>query len=222
MIAGSSPLRAVVVQADPGWAEQGQALAEALGTTLGPLAVRVEHIGSTAIAGMAAKAVFDLQVSVEDLDDAAEAFTEPLARLGFTRMPYHQDHVPAGRADDPARWVKRFWVRRGKPAADVHLHVRRIGNPNERAALLFRDWFRAHPDAIAAYARFKSMLAEAVPDAASYAEVKDPVVDLILVVAERWAQDTGWRVWRGPQPAAECPGHEPPAPDRERSAPVRE
>ena len=61
----------------------------------------------------------------------------------------------------------------------MNLHVRLAGSPNERLALLFRDWFRAHP--------------EAVPDVATYSDVKDPVVDLVITVAEAWATGTGWR-----------------------------
>jgi GrpB-like predicted nucleotidyltransferase (UPF0157 family) len=146
---------------------------------------RVEHIGSTAIQGMAAKNVIDLQASVDDLDGAVAVLDEPLSALGFERLPYEHDHVPAGRADDPERWVKRLWVRRNHPDGRVNLHVRVAGSPNERLALLFRDWFRAH-------AAFKRALAAEVGDIGVYSDVKDPVVDLVITVAERWAADVGW------------------------------
>lgn len=196
MIHDASSDRPVVVPADPAWQRRGQALADRLRVEIGPLALRVEHIGSTAIPGMAAKPVFDLQASVEDLGAAALAFELPLARLGFGRSPYERDHVPAGLDDSPARWGKRLWVRRGGPgvaAEDVNLHVRVAGSPNERLALLFRDWFRSHPEAVPAYAAFKRTLAASVPDTGTYADVKDPVVDLVVTVAEPWAQATGWR-----------------------------
>ncbi|MER6301845.1 GrpB family protein [Kitasatospora sp. NPDC001539] len=64
--------------------------------------------------------------------------------------------------------------------------------PNERLALLFRDWFRAHPEAVPAYPRFKSVLAGTVHDTGVYADVKDPVVDLVIPVAESWALATSW------------------------------
>jgi GrpB-like predicted nucleotidyltransferase (UPF0157 family) len=88
---------------DSSWGPHGIALAQQLRITLAPMALRVEHIGSTAIPGMTAKPVLDLQVSVEDLDRAAHAFERPLADHGFHRLPYEQDHVPAGYNDDPAR-----------------------------------------------------------------------------------------------------------------------
>jgi GrpB-like predicted nucleotidyltransferase (UPF0157 family) len=112
--------------------------------------------------------------------------------------PYDHDHVPAGSGDDPPRWVKRFWVRRGRPDGDVNLHVRLVGSPNERLALLFRDWFRSHPEAVSPYAAFKRSLADISPEVDLYSEVKDPVVDLVVVVAETWATAVGWRVDIGP------------------------
>jgi GrpB-like predicted nucleotidyltransferase (UPF0157 family) len=182
----------IVVDADPAWQSTGPALADELRALLAPLALRAEHIGSTAIPGMAAKPIFDLQVSVADLEQAERAFDGPLAGRGFQRRPYLRDHVPAGLDDDPARWAKRMWFRRGQAGPDVNLHVRLAGSPNERLALLFRDWFRAHPEAVPAYARFKSVLAGTVPDVDVYSDVKDPVVDLVITVAESWAARSGW------------------------------
>jgi dephospho-CoA kinase len=144
---------------------------------------------------MAAKAVFDMQVSVRNLAAAVEAFDAPLGALGLARRPYEADHVPAGRTDPPSRWAKRYWA--GMLAADrggerVNLHVRVAGSPNERLALLFRDWFRAHPEAVHAYGDFKLRLADAVASIETYTDVKDPVVDLIIVTAEAWADRSGW------------------------------
>jgi len=156
------------------------------------MALRVEHIGSTAIVGMAAKPVYDLQVSVRDLANAAEAFDGPLAALGLVRRPWEQDHVPAGRDDDPALWAKRLWGRAEPGAERINLHCRVAGSPNERLALLFRDWLRAHPLAVSAYSQFKLALASIVDDLEVYTDIKDPVVDLVVVAAEDWAEATGW------------------------------
>jgi GrpB-like predicted nucleotidyltransferase (UPF0157 family) len=184
----------VVAPYEPYWQERGTQLAGELRTALGPLALRVEHIGSTAIPGMAAKPVFDMQVSVRDLAEAAGAFDEPLRAFGLTRRPWEQDHVPAGRGDDPARWAKRLWGKADPGGERIILHCRLAGSPNERLALLFRDWFRAHPLAVAAYASFKQALAVAVDDLEVYTDVKDPVVDLVIASAEDWADATGWTV----------------------------
>jgi GrpB-like predicted nucleotidyltransferase (UPF0157 family) len=159
---------------------------------LAPLALRVDHIGSTAIPGMAAKPVFDLQVSVEDLDNATRAFDRPLADRGFLRWPYDQDHIPVGYEDGLARWAKRVWSRRGYSGEDINLHARVRGAPNERLALLFRDWFRAHPEVVPSYARFKRVVAHSGVDVDTYTDIKDPVVDLVVAVAESWAAEIGW------------------------------
>jgi GrpB-like predicted nucleotidyltransferase (UPF0157 family) len=180
----------VAYQAD--WPDRAAALAASLRERLAPLAERVEHIGSTAVPGLAAKDILDMQVSVADLRQATRAFDEPLAGLGFGRTPYQSDHIPAGLSDDPQLWTKRLWQRRGRLGA-VNLHVRRSGSANERLALLFRDWFRAHPDAIAGYAAFKIALSAVVPDVGTYADVKDPVVDVVIAAAEEWAAAVGWR-----------------------------
>jgi hypothetical protein len=111
---------------------------------------------------MAANPLFDLQASVADLDVASMAFAAPLTGLGFARRPYERDHAPAGRRDDERAWAKRFWTRTAPHPEPVNLHVRVAGAANERLALLFRDWFRAHPLAVPAYGRFKVALAEVV------------------------------------------------------------
>jgi GrpB-like predicted nucleotidyltransferase (UPF0157 family) len=182
----------IISEYDPAWREHGTALADSLRAALAPLALHVDHIGSTSIPGMAAKPLFDLQVSVADLDESEHAFMRPLSLLGFELRPYRRDHVPAGRDDPPDRWAKRLWARRNHLEPDVNLHVRLLGSANERLALLFRDWFRVHPEAIPGYARFKRSLAAAVPDLDVYSDVKDDVVDVIAAVAESWAAETGW------------------------------
>lgn len=193
-VQGPDAERPVVVDYTGGWPARAASLIATLRDQLGSRAERIEHIGSTAIPGMAAKDVLDLQISVTGLEDAAREFDRPLRSLGFRRTPYERDHVPAGWPDDGRAWVKRLWTRRKHPDGDVNLHVRLVGSPNERLALLFRDWFRAHPEAVPAYAVFKRSLAAASPDIATYSNVKDPIVDLVITMAGTWAADTGWRL----------------------------
>ncbi|WP_328471681.1 GrpB family protein [Actinoplanes sp. NBC_00393] len=216
MPSSDASVAAFIVPYEQDWGRQGIELAAELQEALAPLALRVEHIGSTSIPGMAAKPVFDLQVSVAGLEAAAAAFDGPLAGLGFSRLPYEQDHVPAGCDDAPQLWAKRYWNRRRPGLAEVNLHCRLAGSPNERLALLFRDWFRAHPHAVPAYARFKEVLAAAVGDLGVYTDVKDPVVDLVVAVAEEWAATTGWSPG-GSAPGRSAPGRSAPG----RSAPGR-
>lgn len=186
-----TPVR--VVPYDPSWPRWAEAELAALTDRLGDFVLHAAHIGSTSIPRMAAKNLLDLQLSVWDLPEAAAAFDAPLAELGYVRGPYEQDHVPAGDDSDPAMWAKRFWARRNYPGGDVNLHVRAVGSPNERLALLFRDYLRAHPLAVAAYSRFKLALAAQVGDLAAYTDIKDPVVDVVVAAAGEWAAQTGWQ-----------------------------
>jgi dephospho-CoA kinase len=183
----------IIVSYDESWPDRAAALSATLRDRLAPTAERIEHIGSTAVPWLAAKDVLDLQISVADLAAAAASFDAPLARLGFRRLPYEHDHVPAGSSDDPELWAKRFWTRGALDGGDVNLHVRLVGSPNERLALLFRDWLRAHPNAVPAYAAVKTSLAAAVPDREIYTDLKDPIVDLVIAAAEPWARATGWQ-----------------------------
>lgn len=186
------PEHPVVVPYRPSWAVEADDLIAILQGELGDLAVRIDHIGSTAIPGMASKNVLDLQVSVEDLQVASSG--RPLLEaLGFKLSPIEADHVPAARVDDPALWSKRLWLRRLEGATDVNLHIRRADSPNERLALLFRDWFRAHSEAVDPYGAFKLALSQACRDLGTYVRTKDPIVDVIVVAAEEWASVVNWQ-----------------------------
>lgn len=71
--------------------------------------------------------------------------------------------------------------------------MRAASRPNQRYALLFRDYLRAHPGAAEAYAELKRRLAALGIDRDVDAEVKDPGRDVIMVSAEEWAAHGGWR-----------------------------
>jgi GrpB-like predicted nucleotidyltransferase (UPF0157 family) len=181
----------VVMDYDQEWPNRAANLITVLEEALCPVQ-RVEHIGSTAIPNMAAKDVIDLQASVGDLELAATAFDGPLENLGFHRSSYDRDHLPAGHSAQFELWEKRLWTRREHPQGDVNLHVRVTGSPNERFALLFRDWFRVHPEAVPAYSAFKRSLAAIAGNIGTYTDIKDPVVDMVIALAEPWATSVGW------------------------------
>jgi GrpB-like predicted nucleotidyltransferase (UPF0157 family) len=74
----------------------------------------------------------------------------------------------------------------------ANIHVRVICRPNQRYALLFRDYLRAHPQAAAAYAELKRRLAALGIERSVYAEVKDPACDINMVPANAWASAVSW------------------------------
>ena len=79
-------------------------------------------------------------------------------------------------------------------SAPTYLHVRVLGRANQRYALLFRDYLRAHPAMASSYAELKRRLAHYHRDErVVYTEIKDPACDLILSAAEEWARQTGWK-----------------------------
>lgn len=175
------------------------ALATADDDAAGPILVGVEpvrHIGSSAVPGLVAKDVIDVQVSVIDVGD--DRLAQRIEAAGFTwRADIVGDHLPAGMTMDAAQLEKRFAIQGGHPDGTpmrrMNIHFRSPGRFNHRFALLCRDYLRSHPIAAAAYGEVKANLARLFPDdAESYYDVKDPVFDLIMVGAEAWAASVCW------------------------------
>jgi GrpB-like predicted nucleotidyltransferase (UPF0157 family) len=168
------------------WPKEFQRLARSIRSALGERALRIDHIGSTSVPGLAAKDRIDIQVTVAGLDEA-----NPLGAAGFEEFVVRRDHRPPG-ADGPDEdWEKRLFNTPGTEK-QANVHVRVANRANQRYALLFRDYLRAHPAAAEAYAELKRRLAAELRNVAVYADVKDPACDLIIVAAEDWAEATGW------------------------------
>jgi len=180
----------------PTWPVEFRSIAAALRRVLGDRAVRIDHIGSTAVPGLAAKDVIDVQITVSALDDDLE---QKMNALGYQRPDgLWRDHRPAGMTGPDSDWAKWFF----RPPAGqrrTNTHVRLQGHPNQRYPLLFRDYLRAHPASAEAYAELKRRLAASLADWETYPEVKDPAVDLIYFAAEAWVTVSGWHM--GPSDA---------------------
>ncbi len=170
-----------IIPYDATWPEQFHQLAQPLRHALGPVALRIDHIGSTAVAGLAAKPVIDIQISVADFEPL-DAYRLPVERLGYIF-----------RADNQER-TKRYF-REAPGQRRVHIHVRRAGSFSEQFALLFRDYMRTHPDVASQYARLKIELAQRysqVEDRHLYTEAKHPFIWKVMAQADEWAQQMGW------------------------------
>ncbi len=172
------------------WAEEFLEIAGRLRAGLGGLAVRIDHIGSTSVPGLAAKDIIDIQITVSDL---SEEVIQTMAGLGYTRHPIiHRDHPIPGFQGPDTEWEKFLF----EPLAGqrkTNTHMRALGRANQRYALLFRDYLRSHSPTAQAYAELKRRLAASLPDRKLYPEVKDPAVDLIYFAAEEWAAVNGWQ-----------------------------
>lgn len=185
-----------ITEYKPTWPDDFRALAARLRDALGPLALRIDHIGSTAVSGLAAKDVIDIQITVAALDDSVRTALESLGYTHVARII--GDHRPARFdvdlwRDQDDEWCK--WFFRAPPASrPTNTHVRLAGRANQRYPLLFRDYLRTHPAITAAYAELKRRLAAELCDPDTYPDVKDPAVDLIYLAAEEWAAATRWRI----------------------------
>ncbi|RKN50697.1 dephospho-CoA kinase [Micromonospora endolithica] len=184
------PERLALVEADPTWPQQYARLAARIRHALAPADPRIDHIGSTAVPGLAAKDVIDIQLTVPRLADADGPLAQRLADAGFPRLP--GDWWDAPRPPSSGRWPKRLHGS-ADPARPVNLHVREADSPGWRYALLMRDHLRADPDQRSAYLMLKRELVASVPDGAAYATAKDPWFDEEQLRAEEWAAQTGWR-----------------------------
>ena len=186
------PLRSVtIVEYRAAWIVEFEPIASMLRDTLGVEALEVDHIGSTAVPGLAAKDILDVQVSVRSLDGDV---SERLLAAGFTTHTHilRQDHLPPGFVTKEQDWSKLFFMQR-PGARRCNIHVREMGRPNQRYPLLVRDFLRAEPLIAEAYGELKKRLASALADPETYPDVKDPVADIIYLAAERWALATNWR-----------------------------
>ncbi|SCL37194.1 dephospho-CoA kinase [Micromonospora rhizosphaerae] len=184
------PRQVVLCEADPTWPQQYARLAARIRHALAPADVRIDHIGSTAVPGLAAKDVIDIQLSVSSLEEADGPIAERLAAAGFPRLPgeWWDDPRPPG----SGRWAKRLHGS-ADPGRPVYLHLRVAESPGWRHALLMRDHLRADPDQRAAYLQLKRELAASAPDSATYGTLKDPWFDEEHLRAEEWAALTAWR-----------------------------
>jgi GrpB-like predicted nucleotidyltransferase (UPF0157 family) len=184
-------LMITIVPYDEQWPLEFARLAEPLQHALDDLAVRIDHIGSTAVPGLAAKDVIDMQVTVRTLSTPVET---ALATLGYERVKrITADHHPPNTTAPDTEWEKWFFR---PPAAQrrSNLHVRVDGRANQRYPLLFRDYLRTHLVARDAYAIIKQQLARYHPeDEDAYYDIKDPVCDIIWSAAEEWAHSTNWQ-----------------------------
>lgn len=75
-----------IAEHDPRWAGWADAELSRIAEALGPLALRLEHIGSTAVPGLAAKPILDLQLSVTEIEPR-QLYVEPLESLGYLFAP---------------------------------------------------------------------------------------------------------------------------------------
>ncbi len=167
----------IIVDYDPAWPAQFEAIRRALASALGDVALRIEHVGSTSVPGLAAKPVVDIDVVIESRAQLARA-VERLGELGYA----HQGDldVPGREAFRPREaTTPRTW-----PAH--HLYVCARDNRELLRHLAFRDWLRGHDEDRRRYAALKRELARRHRgDRDAYCEAKTDFIEEVLSAASR-------------------------------------
>jgi GrpB-like predicted nucleotidyltransferase (UPF0157 family) len=164
-----------IVPWDPGWVVRAAAELRRVATAVGATAVRADHVGSTAVPGLAAKPIVDLQLSVTAMEPQA-AYVEPLRGLGYLFVP------------DPGSPEYVLFARPPERPRSYHLHVCAAGSRHEARHLAVRDFLRAHPREAAAYAAHKRAVAARFPqDRLAYIAGKEAYVVALERRALAWA-----------------------------------
>jgi 2-amino-4-hydroxy-6-hydroxymethyldihydropteridine diphosphokinase len=150
------------------WPAAFEAEARRIREKMGPLAVRVEHVGSTAVPGLVAKAIIDIQVSVPDVG-ALDSFRVPLEQLAYAYDP--DDRFP----------TYPFFRYPAEGPRLHHLHVAQVGSIEEIEHIEFRDRLRADPVIAHLYRDLKQELARRYfADRVSYSNSKGGFIHRVL------------------------------------------
>ncbi|HPS41583.1 MAG TPA: GrpB family protein [Anaerolineaceae bacterium] len=165
-----------VVPYDPLWPHMFSQESQRILALIAPYVQVIEHMGSTAVPGLAAKPVIDILIGVHRLSDD-RFFLPPLADLGYTYVPEHETVFPE----------RRYLHRIVDGRHTHHLHMVKPASEFFRVQLRFRDILRAHPEEAARYAALKYDLAARFhDDREAYTNGKS---DLITAILERHASE---------------------------------
>lgn len=158
-----------IVEYDPRWPEMFATEAERIRAVLAERALRIEHAGSTAVPGLAAKPVIDIVLVVADSRDEPE-YTPALESAGY--------HLCIREPE----WFEHRMFKGSQPETNLHVFSR--GCPEIERMLIFRDWLRANATDRDLYARTKLALSRKRWDRVQdYADAKTAIVAQIMARA---------------------------------------
>ncbi|MBR3555845.1 MAG: GrpB family protein [Oscillospiraceae bacterium] len=158
----------VVLPYDVQWEQAFVSIKDELLKALGPLAVRIEHVGSTSVRGLSAKPIIDIDVVIKDYS-VFDAVAAALEEIGY----HHEGDLgiamrEAFRYDSKEHLQKR------------HLYVCPQDSPELKRHVAFRDYLRSHPEAVREYSRIKAEGAALYPnDIEQYIQHKSPFIEKI-------------------------------------------
>ena len=180
-----------IVEHNPKWRRQYLKIAANLRSANSKNVIRIDHIGSTSVSGLASKDIIDIQVTVKNLDNGEHV--RLFRDIGFKHRAGVISDILTGVAEDSIELRKQIF-REPDGERRAHIHVREAGRLNQRYALLFRDYLRAELCVQQSYEIIKRQLAGIYPDDIDgYLSIKDPVMDIIYRSAEQWADGENWQ-----------------------------
>ncbi|MDQ3865115.1 MAG: GrpB family protein [Actinomycetota bacterium] len=169
----------VVVPYDETWPSLFEVERARIERAIGPWALEIEHVGSTAVPGLAAKPVIDIMVGVRSLEDSP-VLVERLTGIGYEYVPELELQIPF------RRYFRK--LRAGRRTHQIHL-VERSNSEWWDRHMLFRDYLRAHPEVAEKYARLKQELSGRFEeDRMAYTDAKTGFISEVVRRAEEGEQ----------------------------------
>ncbi len=158
----------VVLPYDAQWEQAFIRIRDEIRAALGSLALSIEHVGSTSVRGLSAKPIIDIDVVIRD-DTVFDAVVAALEDIG-----YHHE----GDLGIPAREAFKY---DGKEHLQKHhLYVCPQDSAELKRHMAFRDYLRAHPEAVREYSRIKEEGAARYPDdIEQYIQYKSPFIETV-------------------------------------------
>ncbi len=173
----------VLVAYDPRWPAMFDREAKRIRAALASLAIRVEHVGSTSVPGLAAKPIIDIVLAVPDSADEA-AYVPALEAAGYVLRGREPDWLEHRLLNRLSGQDGRGVVGGLPPGSDVNLHVFSAGEAEIDRMVLFRDWLRSRDGDRDAYLRVKCELAQRTwRHVQYYADAKTAIVQQIMARA---------------------------------------
>jgi len=181
----------VVTSYQPRWVDEFTQIARHIRDLVGRAAIRIDHIGSTAVPGLGGKEVIDIQITVSDLDEA-DGLTSLLRAAGFRQgTTFEYDVFHKKPETDPE--LRKLFMREPEGERRTHIHIRELGRFNQRYALLFRDYLRSSENVRAEYELLKRRASQLFPESIDgYLFLKEPVLHIIYEAASLWAEKVRW------------------------------
>ncbi|KAF0106933.1 MAG: hypothetical protein FD147_2458 [Chloroflexi bacterium] len=165
-----SPSPIVIEPSNPNWLILFQSEAALIQSVIGSYITSIEHIGSTAVPGLAAKPVIDILIGVQRVADSP-LFLPPLTALGYIYRPEFESELPE----------RRYLLKMKDGKHTHHLHIVESTTQFFRKELAFRDYLRMHPETAEAYATLKYELAKKFgSDRAGYTDAKTAFIQDVL------------------------------------------